>query len=45
MNIKSSQTLVSEALDQIKTISTDEAHKLVENGETNLIPIFSDILT
>ena len=29
MNIKSSQTLVSEALDQIKTISTDDAHKIV----------------
>ena len=39
MTIKSSQTLVLEALKEIKTISTDEAHKLVENGETNLIDI------
>ena len=39
MTIKSSQTLVSEALKEIKTISSDEAHKLVENRETNLIDI------
>ena len=39
MNIKSSQTLVSEALDQIKTISTDEAHKLVSENQCNLIDI------
>ena len=39
MTIKSSQTLVLEALKEIKTISTDEAHKLVENGETNLIDL------
>ena len=39
MAIKSSQTLVSEALKEIKTISTDEAHKLVKNNECNLIDI------
>ena len=39
MNIKSSQTLVSEAVDQIKTISTDEAHKLVSENQCNLIDI------
>ena len=39
MNIKSSQTLVSEALDQIKTISTDEAHKMVNENQCNLIDI------
>ena len=39
MNIKSSQTLVSEALNQIKTISTDEAHKMVSENQCNLIDI------
>ena len=39
MSIKSSQTLVSEALDQIKTISTDEAHKMVSENQCNLIDI------
>ena len=39
MNIKSSQTLVSEALDQIKTISTDEAHKMASENQCNLIDI------
>ena len=39
MNIKSSQTLVSEALDQIKTISTEEAHKMVSENQCNLIDI------
>ena len=39
MNIKSSQTLVSEALDQIKTISIDEAHKMVSKNQCNLIDI------
>ena len=39
MNIKSSQTLVSEALDEIKTISTDEAHKMVSENQCNLIDI------
>ena len=39
MAIKSSQTLVSEALQEIKTISTDEAHKLANNNQCNLIDI------
>ena len=39
MNIKSSQTLVSEALDQIKTISIDEAHKMASENQCNLIDI------
>ena len=39
MNIKSSQTLVSEALGEIKTISTDEAHNMVDNNLCNLIDI------
>ena len=39
MTIKSSQTLVSEALEEIKTISTDEAHKLLNDNQCNLIDI------
>ena len=39
MTIKSSQTLVEEALKQIKTISTDEAHKLANDNQCNLIDI------
>ena len=39
MAIKSSQTLVSEALKEIKTISTDEAYKLVDDNQCNLIDI------
>ena len=39
MTIKSSQTLVSEALQEIKTISTDDAHKMHNNNECNLIDI------
>ena len=39
MNIKSSQKLVNEALDQIKTITTDEAHKLASENKCNLIDI------
>ena len=39
MKITSSTELVNNALKEIKTISTDEAHKLVENDETNLIDI------
>ena len=39
MNIKSSQTLVSEALQEIKTISVDEAHKLANDNQCNLIDI------
>ena len=39
MTIKSSQTLVSEALKEIKTISSDEAHKMVSEKNCNLIDI------
>ena len=39
MNIKSSQTLVAEALCEIKTISTDEAHKMSNEDKCNLIDI------
>ena len=39
MTIKSSQTLVSEALKEVKTISTEEAHKLVIDNQCNLIDI------
>ncbi len=39
MTIKSSQTLVSEALKEVKTISTDNAYKLVNDDQCNLIDI------
>ena len=39
MTIKSSQTLVSEALKEIKTISADDAHKMVNDNKCNLIDI------
>ena len=39
MTIKSSQTLVQEALKEIKTISTDEAYELVKENKCNLIDI------
>ncbi len=39
MTIKSSQTLVSEALKEIKTISTDEAHAMLSDNQCNLIDI------
>ena len=39
MAIKSSQTLVSEALKEIKTISSDEAHKMANDNQCNLIDI------
>ena len=39
MAIKSSQTLVSEALKEIKTISTDDAIELVNKNKCNLIDI------
>ena len=39
MNIKSSQALVSEALKEIKTINTDEALTLFNEGKCNLIDI------
>ena len=39
MTIKSSQTLVSEALKKIKTISAEQALKLTNEGTCNLIDI------
>ena len=39
MTIKSSHTLVSEALEEIKTISTDDAHEMLTNNQCNLIDI------
>ena len=39
MTIKSIQTLVSEAMQEIKTINADEALKMVEDKSCNLIDI------
>ena len=39
MAIKSSQTLVSEALQEIKTISTEDAHEMFRDNKCNLIDI------
>ena len=39
MVIKSAQTLVQEALNEIKTINTDEAYKLSKDNKCNLIDI------
>ena len=39
MAIKSIQTLVNDAMQKIKTISADEAHKLFVNNNCNLIDI------
>ena len=39
MTVKSIQTLVSEAMKEIKTIDADEAFKMVESQECNLIDI------
>tara|TARA_B100000941_G_scaffold130087_1_gene91883 strand:- start:569 stop:952 length:384 start_codon:yes stop_codon:yes gene_type:complete len=39
MNIKSSKTLVSEALNEIKTISADEAFTMINEEKCNLIDI------
>ena len=39
MSIKSSQTLVAEALKEIKTIDTEQAFKMVEEKKCNLIDI------
>ena len=39
MTVKSIQTLVSEAMQEIKTINADEAHKMIEDNECNLIDI------
>ena len=37
MTVKSIQTLVSEAMQEIKTINADDAHKMLEDNECNLI--------
>ena len=39
MNVKSIQTLVSEAMQEIKTINADEAYRMIEDNECNLIDI------
>ena len=39
MNIKSSQTLVAEALKEVKTITSEEALQLFNEGKCNLIDI------
>ena len=39
MTIKSSQTLVSQALKEVKTISTEEAHQMASKSKCNLIDI------
>ncbi len=39
MNIKSSQSLVANALKEIKTISTEEAYEMVNGNKCNLIDI------
>ena len=39
MAIKSSNTLVAEALKEVKTINTDEAFKMLEENQCNLIDI------
>ena len=39
MTIKSSQSLVKEALSQIKTISSEEAKKKIDDKECNLIDL------
>ena len=39
MDIKSSQMLVSQALKEVKTISTEEAYRLSLNNKCNLIDI------
>ena len=39
MKIKSVQNLVAEAMNEIKTINTDEALKMVEDNNCNLIDI------
>ena len=39
MSIKTSQTLVSEAMQEVKTISVDDAYKLLEENNCNIIDI------
>ena len=43
MNIKSPQTLVAEALNEVKTITPDEAMKLVSENKCNLIDIRDEV--
>ena len=39
MTVKSIQTLVSEAMQEIKTINADDAYKMMEDNKCNLIDI------
>ena len=39
MSIKTAQTLVSDAMQEVKTISADDAYKLLEENNCNLIDI------
>ena len=39
MSIKTAQTLVSEAMQEVKTISVDDAYKLLEENNCNIIDI------
>jgi rhodanese-related sulfurtransferase len=39
MNVKSIQTLVAEAMQEIKTINADEAYEMVDENNCNLIDI------
>tara|TARA_B100000530_G_scaffold309627_1_gene235545 strand:- start:274 stop:405 length:132 start_codon:yes stop_codon:yes gene_type:complete len=39
MSIKSSQTLIKEALSEVKTITPKEALEMVNNNQCNLIDI------
>ena len=39
MTVKSLQTLISEAMREIKTINAEEAFKMVEDNNCNLIDI------
>ena len=43
MKIKSSQTLVSEALKEVKTINIDEAFRLHQENKCNLIDIRDEV--
>ena len=43
MTIKSPQTLVSEALNEVKTITPDEAMKLTNQNKCNLIDIRDEV--
>tara|TARA_B100000401_G_C52745556_1_gene690584 strand:- start:636 stop:1022 length:387 start_codon:yes stop_codon:yes gene_type:complete len=43
MNIKSPQTLVAEALNEVKTITPEEAMKLVSENKCNLIDIRDEV--